>query len=75
MCRIRPDGTDRRQLTEGAGDHLKPSWSPDGRLIVFSSNREGSADLYLMRADGTGVKRLTWGPRDETDAAWSPSPR
>ena len=61
-------------MTDGGGDHLKPTWSPDGRLVAYSSDQQGSADLYLMRADGTGVKRLTWTPHEETDPVWSPRP-
>ena len=36
-----------------------PAWSPDGSQIVFSSDRGGLYDLYVINADGTGVKRIT----------------
>lgn len=53
-----------------------PSWSPNGREIVFASNRanpkSGIDELYLMKADGSGVKRLTEGKRDAREPSFSP---
>jgi hypothetical protein len=52
------------QLTETGADQ-DPAWAPDGKSIVFESERDVSgtgqarADLYLMRPDGTGQRRLT----------------
>jgi TolB protein len=51
---------------------LYPAWSPDGRQIVFMSNRDGNPELYLMAADGTAPVRLTNHPDDDYDAAWRP---
>jgi Tol biopolymer transport system component len=56
---VRPDGADPRRLTHPASDvcDLDPSWSPDGRKVVF---RRGcfSDDLYVIRADGRGLEKL-----------------
>jgi TolB protein len=49
------------RITRREGNSENPRWSPDGRHLVFSSNRAGSYDLYTMRSDGTGVRRLTRG--------------
>src|SRR5262245_54553558 len=35
-----------------------PVWSPDGKRIVFTSNRNGNYDLYQKRSDGTGDDEL-----------------
>jgi len=39
-------------LTYGIADNVSPSWSPNGRDIVFTSGRGGSPQLYIMGVDG-----------------------
>src|SRR5216683_6205781 len=53
-----PDGSGERALTQGSLDY-NPAWSPDGNWIAFTSERNGSADLYRIRTDGSGLERLT----------------
>ena len=53
-------------------DNYLPRVSPDGTKIVFSSNRDGEGDLYVINIDGTGERRLTTGGRDDGSASWSP---
>ena len=52
-------GTDQRRLTRHKGGDLTPAWSPDGRLIAFTSTRGGGFDIYVMNADGSEQRRLT----------------
>jgi Tol biopolymer transport system component len=60
---MRPDGTDVRKVTDSVGFSGHPSWSPDGRWIVFDADRANyprSQGLYLIRSDGSGqMRRLT----------------
>jgi TolB protein len=65
------DGSGERAVTKGALDY-NPAWSPDGKWIAITSERDGSADLYRMRPDGTGIERLTDDPAYDDQAAWSP---
>ena len=65
------DGSGEVALTKGTLDY-NPSWSADGRWIVFTSERDGSADLYRMRANGSGVEQLTDDPSYDDQAAFSP---
>jgi TolB protein len=74
-------GKGLRRLTEEKGDpstpaglffQVEPSWSPDGRRILFVSGREGTGHLFVMDADGTGTRRLTDTKQDDGRASWSP---
>lgn len=52
-----------RQLTEGPWIDTMPSWSPDGKLIAFSSNRHNpdnveAFSIYVMHPDGSGLRRI-----------------
>ena len=46
------------RLTFDPSAHLAPIWSPDGRQILFSSNRKLGQQLYLKNADGSGSEEL-----------------
>jgi erythromycin esterase-like protein len=52
--------------------NTSPSWSPDGRKIVFRSNRDGNNEIYVMNTDGSGQINLTEHQASDTDPAWSP---
>lgn len=65
LSAINADGSGRRQLTAGLGDNYHPTVSPDGRYIVFSSNRGGSFNIWRMDAeDGSQPTQLTDGGAD-----------
>jgi Tol biopolymer transport system component len=57
------DGSNQRQITSLGGANFGPSWTPDGRRIVFSSNykspRSRNFELYLINLDGTGLEQVT----------------
>lgn len=48
------------------------SWSPDGELLVFYSERDGNAEIYAMHADGSNPVRLTDDPANDGYPAFSP---
>ena len=56
---INANGSARTRLTSHPARDIDPAWSPDGKRIAFSSDREGLFDIYLMDADGGNVSRLT----------------
>jgi Tol biopolymer transport system component len=49
-----------------------PAWSPDGKLIAFTTNRDGPQHIYVMNADGTSVRRVSQGNFNDVSPAWSP---
>jgi Tol biopolymer transport system component len=59
-----PDGGHLKKLTDAKGYNAEGSYSPDGKHIVFCSNRSGEEDLelYVMDADGKNVRQLTQTP-------------
>ncbi|HMA45761.1 MAG TPA: hypothetical protein VKP11_00900, partial [Frankiaceae bacterium] len=56
------------QLTTSAGPDQDPSWSPDGRQIAFSSERNGPRQIFVMNADGSDQRPIP------SDATWSSVP-
>jgi Tol biopolymer transport system component len=60
------DGSGQRQVTRLGGANFGPSWTPDGRRIIFSSNyknprgqQASNFDLFIIGLDGTGLEQLT----------------
>jgi Tol biopolymer transport system component len=67
------DGSGERPLFPTSGFDYNASFSPDGRWVVFTSERDGSgqADLYRVHPDGSGLERLTDDPALDDQAAFS----
>ncbi|HSB11685.1 MAG TPA: hypothetical protein VLM38_19505 [Blastocatellia bacterium] len=49
----------------------EPSWSPDGSLIAFRSDRDGDGEIYVMRIDIGNERRLTNNVANDMFPAWS----
>jgi len=72
-----------KQVTSGDYDDEEPTWSPDGKLIAFSSNRSKpdpdatyNKDIWTVAADnadkGTHPTQVTSNPGEDSSPAWSP---
>jgi Tol biopolymer transport system component len=60
-----------RQVTDAYNDARHPSFSPDGRTIVFQGYRDGTYDIWGVAPDGSNQRQLTRGPFDDREPAWS----
>lgn len=61
-----------QQLTDDTWVETDPAWSPDGTRLVYSSDREGSLDLWIRDLESGTDRRLTDMPNAEVAGAWSP---
>ena len=67
-----PNGSRLRRLTENGGNNEDPCWSPDGRYIIFSTDRKGRYNLYIMNGNGLNQRRITFLEGDQTAPSWAP---
>ena len=67
-----------KPLTWGIHNEDNPTWSPDGRLIAFSSNRtehpdaNENSDIFTIEVDGGRITQVTKDPGAEDGPVWSP---
>jgi len=70
------DGSDLQRIAAVPGYDAECSYSPDGRTILFVSDRDGDPDIYVMNADGSAVRQLgnqpgyDGGPFFSPDGGW-----
>ena len=65
-----------KRLTDSArhGSANRPSWSPNGRHLLFQSDRGGVRQIWVMTADGENLRQLTHEKAGAADPAWGPLP-
>ncbi|HET7319542.1 MAG TPA: hypothetical protein VFK23_10430, partial [Nitrospirota bacterium] len=76
------DGSNKTRLTHNGATNWAPSWHPDGKRIIFSSNMDdwrpkirkfgSNFELYLINIDGTGLERLTFNKVFDSFPMFSP---
>ncbi|MCC6803086.1 MAG: PD40 domain-containing protein [Anaerolineae bacterium] len=59
-------------LTNHPAWYGSPDWSPDGKQIIFASDRDGNSEIYIVNVDGSNLRRITNDPADDMDPTWSP---
>lgn len=68
-------GASRDLTADVLAGHESPRWSPDGRQIVFASNRGdavgGRSDIFAMNADGSQLRNLSRHESEDFDPRWS----
>jgi len=66
-------GGEATRITSGPAFDVQPRWSPDGRWIAFTSDRDGNNNVWLIRPDGLLPTQITKEKvRDVNSPAWSP---
>jgi tricorn protease len=61
-----PGGGKATRLTDSPAFDHAPAWSPDGKRILFASDRTGVEELYLLEADDPDTKEITAAHRFKT---------
>lgn len=61
-----------RRLTGDSYNYFTPQFSPDGSLVLTTSNRDGVYDLYILNLRGEVVRRVTGESTSETNGVWQP---
>jgi eukaryotic-like serine/threonine-protein kinase len=66
---VKSDGTDLRKITDDAPKDRGAKWSPDGKRIVFYSDRNGRYELWSIDAQGSNLQQMT---RTTGETFWYP---
>ncbi|MBP3953249.1 S9 family peptidase [Bacillus suaedae] len=66
------EGKHVSQWTFGDVKDGSASWSPDGKSILFTSNRSGKSQLHMLNTDGGEAKQLTYCKHGARNPIWSP---
>ena len=69
---VNANGGKALQITTNAAYDGDPIWSPDGKWIAFSTDRNGNFDVYLVAAEGGVAQRITTNSATEIPLAFSP---
>src|SRR5207245_1384964 len=67
------EGGQAKLVAGGMAFESQPRFSPDGKWIAFTSDREGSENIWIMHPDGTAPKQVSKDPNNEfTSPSWAP---
>lgn len=69
------DGAKVRNVSSDPADDRHIAWSPDGRLLAFTSNRDGNSELYALSFAESRLWRLTFDPAQDDAGAFSSDSR
>lgn len=70
---VNSDGSNATQLTSDDAEHEHPRFSPDGSLILYTSNSTGKRELWVMTQDGLGQHSIALIGKLVSDPDWAPN--
>ena len=60
------------QVTNGRSNNTEPTWMPDGRTLVYTSDQGGRPQIYKININGGTPERITWEGKQNQNPAVSP---
>lgn len=67
------EGGEATQLTSGLAFDAQPRFSPDGERIVFTSDRDGGQNIWIMAVDGSDTVQVSEGGANRAESPeWTP---
>jgi tricorn protease len=69
------NGQNVRRITAHKARDVYPRFSPDGKWIAFSSDRNGNLDIFILPSEGGTARQLTFHSADDTVQGWTPDSR
>ncbi len=72
IWQVAVEGGAAKRITVHEADEYHPNWSPDGKLIGFSSDRNGNNDIYIMSTEGANLTQLTFLSTSDIFCDWMP---
>ncbi|HXI92697.1 MAG TPA: S41 family peptidase [Blastocatellia bacterium] len=69
------DGKNIKRITANKARDVYPRFSPDGKWIAFSSDRNGNFDVFIVPSEGGNARQLTFHSADDTVLGWTPDSR
>lgn len=73
IWRASVEGGIATRLTIHDGEERFPKFSPDGKMIAFTGEYDGNADVYVMNLHGGNITRVTYHPGYDEVVGWYPS--
>ena len=53
------DGSNIKRLADRNSEDFRPEWSPDGSWVAFTSDSDGTNDIYVVKPDGSELTQVT----------------
>ncbi|WP_422356497.1 S41 family peptidase [Roseivirga pacifica] len=72
LWKVPKNGGNAIRLTTNIGGETNPHFSPDGKMIAFTGQYDGNADVYVIPATGGEPTRLTYHPSADNVTGWTP---